>query len=323
MIPSFSFFTLLSTLVPLFFLTFLGAVFRSRRYLDEKADATLFWLIVNMFTPCLIIDAILGNRALHTLSNVLIAPVLGFGTVLLGIVFAKLISKRIAFDKKEQERTFTTCVALYNYGYLPIPIVMLFFDKEVLGILLLFNAGLDFALWTAGYLMLSAHGSLKDGLKHLINPPLVAIVGAVFLNLLLGENPLPLGVARIIHMIGQATIPVALLLTGAMVFDHAPVVRTVSPLRPILYALGLRLLFLPALFVLLALFLPISNELKIVLCVQAAMPSAVIPIILVRQYGGDVTLAIRIVVATSVVAVFTMPIWLSLAFSWWLPYMLR
>jgi predicted permease len=200
---------------------------------------------------------------------------------------------------------------------------MLFFDKEVLGILLLFNAGLDFALWTAGYLMLSAHGSLKDGLKHLINPPLVAIVGAVFLNLLLGENPLPLGVARIIHMIGQATIPVALLLTGAMVFDHAPVVRTVSPLRPILYALGLRLLFLPALFVLLALFLPISNELKIVLCVQAAMPSAVIPIILVRQYGGDVTLAIRIVVATSVVAVFTMPIWLSLAFSWWLPYMLR
>ena len=322
MLPAFSIFTLLSTLLPLFFLVFLGAWFRSRRYLDEKADVTIFWLVVNLFTPCLITDAILGNKALNSINNVLTAPVLGYGTVLLGILFAKLISKNIAFDRKEQERTFTTCVALYNYGYIPIPIVMLFFGKEVLGMLLLFNAGLDLALWTAGFLMLSSQGSLKGGLKHLINPPLVAVVLSVLLNMLIGENPLPLGVARIIHMIGQATIPVALLLTGAMVFDHAPVVRTVTPLRPVLYALALRLLFLPALFVLLALFLPISNELKIVLCVQAGMPSAVIPIILVRQYGGDLGLAIRIVVATSVVALFTMPIWLALAFSWWLPYML-
>lgn len=323
MVPDFSFFHLLTMLLPLFLLAFLGAWFRSKRFLDEKADETIFWLIVNLFTPCLITDTILGNKALCDAQNVFTAPVLGYGTVLIGIVFAKLIAKRIGFDRKEQERTFTTCVSLYNYGYIPIPIVMMFFGKEVLGMLLLFNAGLDVALWTAGYLMLSSHASLKKGLKELITPPLIAILLSVTLNLLLGENPLPLGFTRIIHMAGQATIPVALLLTGAMICDHATIVRTIKPIYPVFCALVLRLLFLPAIFVLLALCLPISNELKIVLCIQAGMPSAVIPIILVRKYGGDLGLAIRIVVATSVVALLTMPIWLALAFSWWLPYMLQ
>jgi malate permease and related proteins len=319
MAVEFSMFNLFFTIIPLFLLSFFGAWFRSRGYMDSRADTTIFWLVVNFFTPCLIIDTFLGNRSLSSFQNVLVAPALGYATVLLGIVFAKLIAKKIAFSEKEQESTFTTCVSLYNYGYIPIPIVMLFFNKEVLGMLLLFNAGLDFALWTAGFLMLAGKGSLKDGLKHLITPPLVAIVGALCLNLIFVENPLPFGAARMLHMVGQATIPVALLLIGAMVFDHVPVVKSISPVRPIVYALILRLLFLPAIFVLLAHLLPLSNELKIVLCVQAGMPSAVLPIMLVRQYGGDLSLAIRIVVATSVVCIITMPIWLALAFSWWIP----
>lgn len=315
----FSMFNLFFTIIPLFMLAFLGAWFRSRGYMDSKADTTIFWLVINFFTPCLIIDTILGNKSLSSLQNVFIAPTLGYATVLLGIVFAKLFAKRIAFDAKEQERTFTTCVALYNYGYIPIPIVMLFFNKEVLGSLLLFNAGLDFALWTAGFLLLAGKNSLKEGLRHLITPPLLAIVGALVVNLMCGENPLPFGAARMLHMVGQATIPVALLLIGAMVCDYVPVVKSISPLRPIVYALILRLLFLPALFVLIAHVLPLSNELKIVLFIQAGMPSAVLPIMLVRQHGGDLSLAIRIVVATSVVCIITMPIWLALAFSWWIP----
>ena len=311
----FSLFSLFCMLLPLFSLAFLGAWFRSKRFMDEKADTTLFWLVVNFFTPCLITDAVLGNKALSNIENLVTAPLLGYGTVLLGIIFSKLFSRRLHFDRKDQERTFTTCVALYNYGYIPIPIVLLFFDKEVLGILLLFNAGLDLALWTAGFLMLAGHKSLKEGFQHLLTPPLLAIVLSIAVNLFLGENPLPLGVSRIVHMVGQGTIPVALLLIGAMVFDHAPIIRSISPLRPVIYALLLRLLFLPALFVLLALFLPLSPELKMVLCIQAGMPSAVVPIILVRQYGGDLSLAIRIVVATSVVCIITMPLWFLLAFS--------
>lgn len=315
----FSMFNLFFTIIPLFVLAFFGAWFRNRGYMDAKADATIFWLVINFFTPCLILDAILGNRALSNFQNVLVAPTLGYATVLLGIVFAKLFAKKIAFSATEQERTFTTCVALYNYGYIPIPIVMLFFDKEVLGMLLLFNAGLDLALWTVGFLLLAGKSSMKEGAKHLLTPPLLAIISALALNLLCGENPLPFGAARMLHMVGQATIPVALLLIGAMVCDHVPVVKSISPLRPIVYALILRLLFLPALFVLIAHVLPLANELKIVLFIQAGMPSAVLPIMLVRQHGGDLSLAIRIVVATSVLCIITMPIWLAVAFAWWIP----
>ena len=73
----------------------------------------------------------------------------------------------------------------------------------------------------------------------------------------------------------------------------------------------LRLLVIPAIFVAMAYLLPIPASLKTVLCVQAGMPSAVLPAVLVRQYGGDLQMAVRIIVATSILCLVTMPAWLS------------
>jgi malate permease and related proteins len=61
-----------------------------------------------------------------------------------------------------------------------------------------------------------------------------------------------------------------------------------------------------------AFFLPIPDQLKTVLCVQAGMPSAVLPIIFIRKHGGDLQMAISIIVATSLISLITMPLWLSL-----------
>jgi malate permease and related proteins len=55
-----------------------------------------------------------------------------------------------------------------------------------------------------------------------------------------------------------------------------------------------------------------SGELRRVLYIQAAMPSAVFPIILARHYGGDPATAVRVVVATSVLGLITIPLWLAL-----------
>ena len=80
----------------------------------------------------------------------------------------------------------------------------------------------------------------------------------------------------------------------------------------VLAGIILRLLVIPSTFVAMASLLPISGDLKTVLYIQAGMPSAVLPIVLVRQYGGDLQLAIRIIVSTSVLCLLTMPAWLSL-----------
>jgi len=48
-------------------------------------------------------------------------------------------------------------------------------------------------------------------------------------------------------------------------------------------------------------------EMKQILVVQAAMPAALAPILLARLYGGRPAVAVQVVVATTVVSLFTLP----------------
>lgn len=50
-----------------------------------------------------------------------------------------------------------------------------------------------------------------------------------------------------------------------------------------------------------------SLELKQVLVVQAAMPAAMVPILLAKIYGGRPVVAVQIVIATTIVSILTLP----------------
>jgi hypothetical protein len=51
--------------------------------------------------------------------------------------------------------------------------------------------------------------------------------------------------------------------------------------------------------------------LKQVLVVQAAMPTAVISVIVARIYGGQPLVAVQIILGTTALAVFTIPFWIK------------
>jgi hypothetical protein len=78
----------------------------------------------------------------------------------------------------------------------------------------------------------------------------------------------------------------------------------------------LRLAVLPATFLLLAKFAPVSIELKRVLVVQAAMPSGMLPLVLARHYGGQPLIAAQIIVGTTVLGLFVIPLWLQFGMAW-------
>ena len=306
-----TFFELFFAIIPLFCIGVLGFYFRKHGGMCAHADATILWLLLNLFAPCLIIDSFLGNKGLDNFGSVVMAPLLGFGTVLVGIACTRLVGRFLDFREEGQQGTFDLSVALYNYGYIPIPIILLFFGNDVLGMLFVYNVGMEISLWTVGVLLLAGRASLRETLKRIINPPLIAIFLCLIANAYFLENPLPLSLARLVHMMGQATVPMALLLVGATIFDNFSSIRVLRPFKPVAAGILLRLLVIPAIFVAMAYLLPIPPSLKTVLCVQAGMPSAVLPAMLVRQHGGDLSMAVRIIVATSILSLITMPAWLS------------
>ena len=162
-----TFFELFFAIVPLFFVGMLGFYFRKHGGMCVHADATILWLLLNLFAPCLIIDSFLGNASLDNLGNLLVAPLLGFGTVVVGLVCTRVVGRFLHFSESGQQGTFDLSVALYNYGYIPIPIILLFFGKDVLGMLFVYNVGMELSLWTLGLLALTGHtlpqGELEEG----------------------------------------------------------------------------------------------------------------------------------------------------------------
>jgi predicted permease len=52
--------------------------------------------------------------------------------------------------------------------------------------------------------------------------------------------------------------------------------------------------------------------LKQVLIIQAAMPSGVLPLVLAKHHGGDVMVALQIILSTSVAAIITLPLWIHI-----------
>jgi predicted permease len=71
------------------------------------------------------------------------------------------------------------------------------------------------------------------------------------------------------------------------------------------------------LFLTAAKFLPVADELRKVLVVQAAMPAGVTPIILARMYGGRPAIAAQVVVFTTCLSLFSLP-WIILLGCRWI-----
>ena len=293
----------------------LGLLLRRGRVLTREADQSLLRIVINVLIPCLIWDSVLGNPALDNPSNMWLPPLIGFGTVALGIGTAYLISPFAGLRDRVQRRSFAVATGIYNWAYLAFPICALLFGKEVVGVLFVHNLGVEICLWTLGIVVLSGE-ALRANWRRVLNGPVIAIVTALIFDRINAEAWLPEFILTGISLLGASAIPLGLLLVGATFWDHLRDADVLRHQQVGWTAIGVRLLVLPLLMLGIAWWLPASTELKTVLIVQAAMPSAVFPVVLAKHYGGHVSTALRVVIWTSVCGLVTMPLWIYFGLRW-------
>ncbi len=304
---------LLGVVTPVFVLILLGAALRWRRALNEESETGLLRLQVNVLYPCLILRMVLGNAALRVPANLAWPPLVGFGTITLGFAAGYYVGRALGLHLGTGLRTFAFTVGIYNYGFIPIPVMESLFGRENVGVLLVHNAGCELAIWSVGLLVLSGL-SWREGWHRVLNPVVITLVAAVILNL--AGLVLPTMIMTAVDALAASAIPLGLVLVGATVAAYFGRPRQLFDARTTPSACGLRLAALPAAFLLLAKFAPLSVELKRVLVVQAAMPSGMMPIVLARHYGGRPLTAAQIIVGTTVLGLVAIPLWLRFGIAW-------
>lgn len=299
---------LLQIILPVFLVIGAGYAMRRTRILTEEADQSLLGVLIKLFVPCLALDVIIGNEALMRPANLVLPPLAGFSCVALGLGVS-LLAARIFLNDQTTRRTFACTTGLQNYGYIPLPLCQALFGREVVGVLFAFNLGVEVALWTIAVATISGHQTGKRWWTPLLNPPILAVVGGIALNFLGAGHWTPLSVTTSWHMLGLCAVPLGLLLTGAVLADHATPHVLRSGWSVIALGIGIRLGIMPLLMMLAA--IPTDHALRSVLVIQAAMPSAVFPIVLAKIHNGDMPTALRVVLGTSLVGLVTIPLWLT------------
>lgn len=287
-----------------------GGLVRWRGWISDETDRFLIKGNIQVAYPAFILHSLLkpdSQTILKDVSLLLTAPVLGFATIASGFAIAWYVGKALGIKVHGGLRTFALGCGIYNYGFIPIPIILVVFpDSGLLGLLFLFNLGVEIAIWTVGMLMLSGK-SISESWRKLVSPPVIAIILGLLLNLTGLAPHVPSFFVRFIQLVGQLAVPLAIFSGGVVVYDSLKLVRGQPVVKMAVASVVLRLLVIPAIMVMLALVLPLSEPMKLLLAIQASMPSGMFLIVLAKHYGGHIQVAVVVILATSLIGLFTIP----------------
>ncbi|MFI4873841.1 MAG: AEC family transporter, partial [Blastopirellula sp. JB062] len=173
--------------VAVFLVMSIGGSARHLGWLSREADEGMLKLCIRVLVPCLIFRSVVGNPAFDDATNIYMPPLFGFisvaGGTLIAAWFAKLTGRWTGMLSPKTFSSFGVCVGVFNYGFVPLPLVENLFGKDALGVLFLHNVGVELAIWTVCVGMI-AGGLSRGWWKHVINPPSVTIVVALAFNFL-------------------------------------------------------------------------------------------------------------------------------------------
>lgn len=306
--------TIFGAVLPVFLLVSIGWFLRRRSILTADGEQNLMRLVVYLLYPCFTFEFVVGNPLLKDPLFVAQAGLCGFAAICVGCLVAFLIAPLFGLKDNWKRRTFGVSAGVYNFGYIAIPVARLFFDDETVGVMLVVNAGVELAIWTVGVMMLVGKLDFKS-IRRAFNPPVIALLASAGLNFAGFDSYVPGFISEVVVLLAPTAIPIGLIMIGTAVFGLTSEL-SIRQWQVPAGAVFVRLLILPLTLYCLLMVLPIPVDIKSVLVIHAAMPTAVFPIVLAKFYGGSTTVAIQTIIPTNLISILTIPLWVQ--FGFWL-----
>lgn len=295
--------TIVLSVLPIYLLIVGGAILRKTGVLRQEHDTPIMHMVFSVMFPCFILDRMLGAEALQNTQTLATGVGLGFAFIAAGIAIGYLVGKMIGLAPGTGIRSFALASGCQNYGFAAIPVVEVLWGTSAVAILFVHNIGVEAAIWSVGVMLLTGERGFRW--QRLVNGPIIAVIFGLSLVLLRVDHLVTGPVRTAMSMIGIGAFPIAIMMAGALIVS---MVGSEKPSWKIITgSMLVRLLLAPALIILSARYIPMTVELKQVLLVQAAMPAAMGSILIAKLYGGRPAVAAQIIIATTVVSIFTLP----------------
>ncbi|PLX69481.1 MAG: hypothetical protein C0603_00705 [Denitrovibrio sp.] len=302
---------ILVALLPYIGYALLGVVFNRLGISRGKPEKLLLFMLINIMVPVLSFNFIVGNPAMVDIGKIASAPFVGFYSIVVGFLIGRYGARFFGINKPESIKSFAFTVGMYNYVFYAVPLTMVLYGDDVVGILLVHNLGNEIAVWSVGAGMLAGSG-LFNPLKILQNPPIIAICISLAINYFTGGVAMPPLLKSVSSIVAQVAVPAGLFISGATLAGNMGLFAKRDGVKLIAGSLALRMFVIPIVVVLTVAVLPLPIELKMVTAIQASMPAGMSTVVIVKYFNGDAESSVPVILGTTIVSIFTMPLWISI-----------
>ena len=296
---------MIEMMMTLFAIVIVGYVAGRLGYMGGEFDKRLSSLVINFTCPALILaSAMTGDLP----DRRLILPLLGISALtyvlLTGVAF---LLPRFLTKQKDDEGIVGFALMFGNVGFMGYPVVASIFGQQAVFYAAVLNVVNTFAVFTIGTILIL--GNLGDGRhfqkKVLYSTPMLSAYLAMLI-VALGIDNIPGVISQPLTIIGNITVPAALLIIGSSMSQLS--VRTMLG-NPTVYATTLfRLVLIPVGFYYLFSALGFDPYVVDINTMVIAMPVATYGTILCLKYNRSTTLITEVTLITTLLSMLTIPL---------------
>jgi predicted permease len=286
---------LVQTVLPIFLIIAVGYAIGTRRNVEVDVQPFID-LIVYVAGPCLIFASIARSDINLTDFTTIAGAALAIVLIMTSVAF--LIFNLTKSDKKG----LYLPLVFGNTSYLGYPVALFAFGMAGLSRAVVFDMINSLVIFTLGIYIVHQKSEIQEAFKI---PLLHAVIVGLVINLL--NIPVPDVIFTPIEMIGMITIPLALLVLGYKLTEIKLTAVKVAVLASVFRILG-GFLVASAIIELLS----IEGMVRDIILLQAAMPSAVMGMILAAKYDRDASLVASVVLITTVLSLISIPLILAM-----------
>ncbi len=289
---AFLFEILTADVLPIFVIAAIGYFLERRLRESVKVLSSVSFYALS---PCLVFTQLVGS----SMSAGDAGRMAAFCVLIISImgIVARLASAPLRLDGKTRT-SFLLAVMFSNSGNYAMPVILFAFGREGLSHASIYFVASAVVVYTAGVFiaMHGRHGSRRAMSGILKVPSLYALVAAVVF--LASCTEVPLAIMRPLGMLGDAAIPMMILVLGMQLQ------RATFPKRPgaVLVAVALTLLVAPAIGAALTALLGMTGLARAVAVVVSAMPSAVITTVLALEFDLDSDFVTSVVLVSTLLS---------------------
>lgn len=287
----------------LFTIVVLGYALCKLGYMGDKFDQKLSSIVIDVTCPALILSSVMGAELPD---RSLILPLLGIGflTYILLLVYGFWVPRFVSKSRDEQGM-IGFALMFANVGFIGYPIVSAIFGPKAVFYAALLNIPNTFFIFTAGVMLVKGEHNMKSlSAKVLFSPAMIAAFVAA-LMVAFGVRT-PDIIARPVTMVGNITIPAALMVIGSSM-ARLPLKEIIG--SPKVYVASLlRLVVVPLSVYFLFRFCGVSDVINNINTVIIAMPVASYGTMFCMKYGRNPSLMTEMTFITTLGSILTIPL---------------